>query len=117
MTIIKKIEAKETYSVRLPVLRKGKPIESCYFEGDDLETTHHFGLYLIQELLGIVSLFQKNNPYFNKKNNAKFAEWPFGKSEKKDFGKALIIHCEEEFRIQGIVLIWFNARMGAAGFY
>lgn len=39
MTIIKKIAAAETYSVRLPVLRKGKPIESCRFDGDDLETS------------------------------------------------------------------------------
>jgi hypothetical protein len=54
MTIIKKIAAIETYSVRLPVLRKGKPIESCHFDGDDLETTLHFGLYLGQKLVGII---------------------------------------------------------------
>ena len=45
MIQIKEIPSKETYSVRQPVLRKGKPIESCIFEGDDLATTHHFGLY------------------------------------------------------------------------
>lgn len=39
MTIIKKIAALETYSVRPPAIRKGKPIESCRFDGDDLETT------------------------------------------------------------------------------
>ena len=39
MTIIKKIVAADTYSVRLAVLPKGKPIESCHFDGDDLETS------------------------------------------------------------------------------
>ena len=68
MTIIKKIAAAETYSVRLPVLRKGKPIESCRFDGDDLETTPHFGLYLEPELVGIISLFKNNNPNFSEKN-------------------------------------------------
>lgn len=36
---------------------------------------------------------------------------------KKDFGKALIIHCEEECNNQGVDLIWFNARIEAIGFY
>jgi hypothetical protein len=65
--IIKKIAAAETYSVRLPVLRKGKPIESCRFDGDNSETTPHFGLYLSQKLVGIISLFKKNNPTFSEK--------------------------------------------------
>lgn len=36
---------------------------------------------------------------------------------KKDFGKALLIHCEEECKNQDVDLIWFNARMEATGFY
>lgn len=118
MTIIKKIEATETYLVRLPVLRSGKPIESCHFEGDNLETTHHFGLYLSQELVGIISLFKKNNPDFPQKNQCQIRGMAILENQrKKDFGKALIIHCEEECRNQGVDLIWFNARMEASGFY
>ena len=37
MQNIKKISALETFPVRHPVLRAEKPIESCHFEGDDLE--------------------------------------------------------------------------------
>jgi GNAT superfamily N-acetyltransferase len=118
MTIIKKIAAKETFSVRLPVLRKGKPIESCRFEGDDLETTQHFGLYLSQELVGIISLFKKNNTTFSEKNQYQIRGMAVLKNHrKKNFGKALIIHSEEECKNQGIDLIWFNARMEAIGFY
>ncbi len=39
MTIIKKIAAAETYSVRLAAVRTGKLVESCRFDGDDLETS------------------------------------------------------------------------------
>lgn len=42
MAIIKKISSSETFLVRQPVLRAGKPLESCRFDGDDLEITHHF---------------------------------------------------------------------------
>ena len=118
MTIIKKIAATETYSVRLPVLRKGKPIESCHFDGDDLESTQHFGLYLSQELVGIISLFKKNNPTFSEKNQYQIRGMAVLENHrKKDFGKALIIHSEEECKNQGVDLIWFNARMEAIGFY
>ena len=37
MAIIKKISSAETFSVKHPVLRKGKSMESCCFEDDDLE--------------------------------------------------------------------------------
>ena len=42
MEIIKNISANETFLVRHPVLRAGKPIENCKFDGDELETTQHF---------------------------------------------------------------------------
>lgn len=45
MPNIKKITDLETYSVRHVVLRKGKPIETCRFEGDDLPSTSHFGYF------------------------------------------------------------------------
>ena len=43
MPVVKKITALETYTVRQEVLRKGKPIETCHFIGDDATTTTHFG--------------------------------------------------------------------------
>lgn len=64
MPIVKKITAPETYLIRHPVLRKGKPKESCFFEEDDLKSTNHFGLFLKQELVGIISLYKKINSLF-----------------------------------------------------
>jgi GNAT superfamily N-acetyltransferase len=118
MTIIKIISTYETYLVRLPVLRKGKSIESCQFDGDDLETTRHFGLFLSQELVGIISLFNKSNLIFLENNQRQIRGMAVLElHQKKDFGKALILYCEDECKNQGVDLIWFNARMVAAGFY
>ena len=118
MAILKKITASETYSVRLPVLRKGKSVESCQFDGDHLATTIHFGLYLNQELIGIVSLFQKSNPLFPEKKQFQIRGMAVLENQrKKDFGKTLLIHCEKECRNQDANLIWFNARTEAVGFY
>ena len=62
---IKKITASETIAVRHPVLRNGKPVESCRFDGDDLETTQHFGYFDGGKLVGVISLFLHSNLQFN----------------------------------------------------
>lgn len=117
-TIIKKIPSAETFLVRHPVLRAGKPIESCRFEGDNLETTHHFGLYLDQELVGIISLFKTSNPVFAEPNQYQIRGMAvLQDQQKKDFGKALILHSEAFCKLQNVDFIWFNARVEAIGFY
>ncbi len=117
-TIIKKIPSAETFLGRHPVLRAGKPIESCRFEGDDSETTHHFGLYLDQELVGIISLFKTSNPVFAEPNQYQIRGMAvLQDQQKKDFGKALILHSEAFCKLQNVDFIWFNARVEAIGFY
>lgn len=118
MAIIKKISSTETFLVRHPVLRKGKSLESCHFEGDDLETTQHFGLYLNQKLVGIISLFKKNNPAFLEIIQYQIRGMAVLENQQKTgFGKALILHSEEYCKNQSVDLIWFNARIEASGFY
>jgi GNAT superfamily N-acetyltransferase len=118
MNIIKEIRSKETYIVRQPVLRKGKPVESCIFEGDDLKDTYHFGLYESGELIGIISLFTKINSIFAEKNQAQIRGMAVLEShQKKGFGEALVKHCENFCIEKDIKLIWFNARTAAVGFY
>jgi GNAT superfamily N-acetyltransferase len=118
MTIIKEIPSKDTYIVRQPVLRKGKPIESCIFEGDDLNTTHHFGLFENDELTGIISLFSQTNTIFTDKNQAQIRGMAILENhQKKGFGEALVKYCEEYCKAQNVDLIWFNARTAAVGFY
>lgn len=118
MNIIKEIPSKETYIVRQPVLRKGKPIESCIFEGDDLNTTHHFGLFENDGLIGIISLFSQTNTIFADENQAQIRGMAVLDShQKKGFGEALVKHCEQYCYENNVDLIWFNARTAAVGFY
>jgi GNAT superfamily N-acetyltransferase len=118
MNIIKEIPSKETYIVRQPVLRNGKPLESCIFEGDDLESTHHFGLFDDENLTGIISLFEKINTIFAERNQAQIRGMAVLEThQKKGFGEALVKHCETYCNANKVDLIWFNARTAAVGFY
>ena len=118
MIEIKKINSTETIIVRHPVLRFGKPIESCHFEGDDLPTTSHFGLYFENQLVAIISSFKVQNKLFIEENQYQIRGMAvLEEFQKKGFGEALLNYCENEIRIKKGKLIWFNARETAVGFY
>lgn len=61
------ISAKETYAIRQPVLREGLQLSSCIFEGDDLPTTVHYGIYENNSIAGVISLYQIVNKLFTEK--------------------------------------------------
>lgn len=118
MYSIQKISAQDTYSVRHPVLRKGKPIATCHFDGDDLATTSHFGFFSDKELIGVLSLYKKSNTLFLTKEQSQIRGMALLKNQqKKGFGEALVLHCEKDCIARKIALIWFNARIQAVGFY
>lgn len=118
MVLIKEITALETYIIRQSILRQGKPLEACAFEGDDLETTHHFGLFENSNLTGIISLFLKTNPIFAENSQAQIRGMAILEAhQKKGFGEALVKHCEDYCNTKHVDLIWFNARETAIGFY
>ena len=112
------IGALETFSVRHPVLRFGKPIESCHFEGDDLQTTKHFGLFYNKQLSGVISIFETQNSLFEEANQFQIRGMAvLQQFQKKGFGVALLKYCENYIQNNKGSVIWFNARETAIGFY
>lgn len=118
MDIIKNITALETISIRQPVLRAGRSIESCHFEGDDLPSTKHFGIYYDKKLVGVVSVFSKINSIFNSPNQFQLRGMAIlSEFQKRGFGEKLLQHCEDYIKSQNGSMIWFNARVTAVSFY
>lgn len=118
MTSVKKITSKATYSVRQEVLRKGKPLETCYFNGDDDATTVHFGLFQDQKLIGVVSIFQFQNPEFSVNTQFQIRGMAVvSEFQGKGFGEQLLKTVEQYCYNHKATLIWFNAREKAVSFY
>jgi ribosomal protein S18 acetylase RimI-like enzyme len=118
MIEIKKINAFDILIVRHPVLRAGKPLESCHFEGDDLPSTVHFGLYLDKQLIAVISVFEVKNKLFTEENQYQIRGMAvLEEFQKRGFGEQLLQYCENEIRLKKGELIWFNARETAVGFY
>jgi len=118
MKKIKKISSRDTFLVRHPILRVGKPIESCQFDGDDLETTTHFGLFIDKNIIGVLSVFKNNNVIFSSENQFQIRGMAIlNNFQRKGFGDELVKHSEEHVKSQFGKLIWFNARESAVPFY
>ncbi len=118
MSEIKKITSKTTYLVRKPVLRPHQPIENCRFDGDDLDSTVHFGYYEESNLIGIVSLFEKKHSNWDLERQIQVRGMavlhPY---QKKGIGEKLILKVLEYAQEKNAAIIWFNAREKAVPFY
>ena len=118
MHSIQKITSTETYPVRHIVLRAGKPIESCQFDGDELVSSHHFGYYLNNQIIGVISLFAIDNDHLAAEKSFQIRGMAVLPSfQKQGIGEALVKEAEKFCTTQKADLIWFNARNSAVGFY
>jgi len=115
---IKIICSTDTYSVRHPILRTEKPIESCVFEGDDLETTIHFGIFSEENLVGICSFYKNSHPNILETPQYQLRGMavlmPF---QNKSLGKKILRHAEDFLKEKSDIIIWCNAREIAINFY
>jgi GNAT superfamily N-acetyltransferase len=118
MIKIQNISSADTFLVRHPVLRTGKPIESCVFDGDNLPSTKHLGLFIEEKLVGVVSVFKNKNTIFNIENQFQIRGMAvLPEFQKKGFGENLVKHCENYVKSATKTIIWFNARENAVPFY
>lgn len=106
----------ETLHLRQKVLRPGKPIESCTFENDNIESTQHLGAFFENELVGIISLFRKKHHFFEVENQIQLRGMAIEPHvQKKGLGQKLL---HEAIKLtETDDLIWCNARVSASTFY
>ncbi|MGB0897414.1 MAG: GNAT family N-acetyltransferase [Flavobacteriaceae bacterium] len=115
---VKEITSVETYSIRHQVLRQGKPIETCQFEGDDLKTTIHLGLYYYNKLIGVASYMKVPSPLFQPSEHYQLRGMAILQQfQGKKFGNVLLEYGEKSLRAKNCDLIWCNARASAQNFY
>jgi ribosomal protein S18 acetylase RimI-like enzyme len=115
---IKQISAEETYPVRQPVLREGRPFEDCVFDGDTDEETFHLGLYFNSELIGVATFMKNKFPLFSEDHQYQLRGMAVLKEfQHQGFGKLLLVEGESILIQKKVDLLWFNAREIAVEFY
>jgi len=115
---IKQISAKTTYPVRHPVLRKGRPLETCVFKGDDLKTTIHIGVFHKNQIIGVASFMKSRNSLFKETLQYQLRGMAILEDfQGKGLGKLILAYGEKLLKEKDIELIWCNARINAVNFY
>lgn len=115
---VKEINTVETYTIRHKVLRQGKPIESCTFEGDDLDFTFHLGLFYYGELIGVVTYMKNKNNLFTEESQYQLRGMAILQQfQGKKFGNVLLEKGEQLLKTKKCNLVWCNARESAVNFY
>jgi len=115
---IKIISPLDTYTVRHPELRKGKPLSSCAFQGDELPSTLHLGAFLSKNLIGVASFMANStDDNFSKQQMQLRGMAVLEAEHQKGYGAQILKEGEFILKKQGCELLWMNARIKAVGFY
>jgi len=115
---VKEITAAETITLRHQVLRQGKPIETCHFEGDNLATTFHLGLFYYGVLIGIASYMNNHNSNFDDENQFQLRGMAISQQfQGKRLGNVILEKGMQLLKQQNVTAVWCNARENATNFY
>ena len=110
------INVEEVRTIRQIVLRPGMSPQTCIYPHDDDGT--HFGAYLINTLVGIVSYYHQSHPdKFDPKAWRLRGMATLEEYRRIGVGKTLIEIGNKFVKQQGGNSVWCNARKSAVGFY
>lgn len=117
MISVKPIKTEDTISIRHAVLRAGKPVETCYWEGDGDADTFHIGGFLDGEQVGVCTFMKvpfpgSDEPIYRLRGMAVLSDhWRAG------VGALMLAAGEDRVRGLGVDHIWCEARLNAVPFY
>ncbi len=115
---IKIITTPETYVIRHPILRPGRPLNSCAFEGDDLPTTFHLGGFYKNRIVAVTTFMEQDRLDYGMNNAGQLRGMAVLKEyQGKGFGKLLLNFGEKLLKDRQIRVVWMNAREIAVPFY
>ena len=118
MIQIKNIPVEKTYAVRHSVLRPHQSINDCQYDGDTDELTKHFGAYLEDELIGIVSIYKSRIKHIDDKNCWQIRAMATVENIRKNGYASRLLKVAETYALKtGANYIWCNARISAMEFY
>jgi len=116
MVEVRKITARETYEIRLKVLRIKSPL-SYKFQGDLDGDTFHLGAFENKKLLTVASFVKSTHPSLTGSQYHLRGMATLESFQNRGFGKILLQEAEVRLRSLDTEVLWCNARVIAFDFY
>ena len=114
---LRDIAAKETWPVRHPVLRAGRPLEDVYMEADEKESTFHLGVFYKEHIVGVASFMEDDHLLFKGLQSRLRGMAVLEEFRKRGIAALLLKRGEELLKEKNRNILWFNARIVALQFY
>jgi predicted GNAT family N-acyltransferase len=115
---IQTIRLEELIEIRHQVLRVGQARSSCYYPEDSFNQTHHFGLFISDQIIGCASIYKESHPDFKLRQSWRIRGMAvIEKYQSKHYGSMLLESCINHAIDQKGDVIWCNARINAVAFY
>ena len=116
MIEIKKIEASETFAIRLEVLRKNIPLP-FEFNGDFDKDTFHLGAFKDGKLIAVSSFMKASNTHFKGEHYQLRGMATLEEFQGVGAGKLMMQKAFEILKELNTACLWCNARVIAVPFY
>lgn len=114
----KSTKVENIINVRHKVLRVGKPIESCNFQGDNDSTTLHFGIFKNHNTIACLSLMKAKHDLIGDKSSYQLRGMAvLPQYRGNNLGTQLLLKAEQHMAKSGVKTIWCNVRKTAIQFY
>lgn len=98
--IIQTSSSQTNYKVRYPILREGKPLESCRFENDDHPNSIHLCPKKEDIIIGVLSSLPNNCPDFSLKKSYQLMGIAINcEFQIKGIGSLLVQKVEQQIRL------------------
>jgi GNAT superfamily N-acetyltransferase len=115
---VREVATAETYAVRHPVLRPGRPLESCRYPRDDEPGTFHLGAFVDRRLCGVATYLRDAHPELAARQPWRLRGMAvLEECQGLGLGRALIDAVYPLLAAAGCDMLWFTAREAALGFY
>jgi predicted GNAT family N-acyltransferase len=115
---IKQIGAEDTLPIRNKVLREGRPLSECKFEGDESDQTFHLGAFVDKKLVSVASFYYNPNPKFEFANQYQLRGMATLETYRQQgFSTELLKVAFPMIKQNFCDLVWCNARVQALDFY
>ncbi|AWH74357.1 hypothetical protein DCS32_09355 [Dokdonia sp. Dokd-P16] len=114
---LREIAAQDTWPVRHPVLRAGRPIEDVYMEADEQASTFHLGMYHNNSIVGVASFMEDTHEEFTGIQTRLRGMAVLPEYRNKGIAAQILKKGEEILKERERTILWFNARTVALDFY
>ncbi|WP_396595941.1 GNAT family N-acetyltransferase [Dokdonia sp. R86516] len=114
---LREIVAQDTWPVRHPVLRAGRPLEDVYMEADEKASTFHLGMYHKHTIVGVASFMEDTHEAFTGVQTRLRGMAVLPEYRNKGIAAQILNKGEEILKKRKRTILWFNARTIALGFY